>query len=233
MYVPVSMLQDVALGERSLADYTHLVGRGLIEEIRELAEPLAGKRVLHVSATAFGGGVSEILYTMVPLMRDVGLDAHWRVILGREEFFNVTKLMHNSLQGDPQGDHRPAVGGVRGLQRDERAEPRRRLGRDHRPRPSAGGPARQCPRPGPNLDLALSHRPLDAKRGDAGAPPAAASRLRRDGLAPAAVRARRHGRPARGSSRRRSTRCRRRTWRSPPRTPPTSASSSGSTSSAR
>src|ERR671923_3033314 len=96
------MLQDVALGERSLSDYTHLVGRGLVEEIRALAEPLAGKRVLHVSATAFGGGVSEILYAVVPLMRDVGLDVHWRVILGREEFFNVTKLMHNSLQGDPQ-----------------------------------------------------------------------------------------------------------------------------------
>jgi trehalose synthase len=90
------------LGARSLSDYTHLVGRGLVEEIRERAEPLAGKRVLHVSATAFGGGVSEILYTLVPLMRDVGLDVHWRVILGREEFFNVTKLMHNSLQGDPQ-----------------------------------------------------------------------------------------------------------------------------------
>src|SRR5436190_7562379 len=96
------MLQDVALGERSLADYTHLVGRGLVEEIRRRAEPLEGKRVLHVSATAFGGGVSEILYTLVPLMRDVGLDAHWRVILGREEFFNVTKRMHNALQGDPQ-----------------------------------------------------------------------------------------------------------------------------------
>jgi trehalose synthase len=97
------MLQDVALGERSLTDYTHLVGRGLVEEIRRLAEPLSGKRILHVSATAFGGGVSEILYTLVPLMRDVGLDVHWRVILGREEFFNVTKVMHNSLQGDPQG----------------------------------------------------------------------------------------------------------------------------------
>jgi trehalose synthase len=58
--------------------------------------------VLHVSATAFGGGVSEILYTLVPLMRDVGLDCHWQVITGQEEFFNVTKLMHNSLQGDPQ-----------------------------------------------------------------------------------------------------------------------------------
>jgi trehalose synthase len=96
------VLQKVALGPRSLGDYTHLAGRGLVAQIRELAEALEGKRVLHVSATAFGGGVSEILYTLVPLMRDVGLDAHWAVILGREEFFNVTKLMHNSLQGDPQ-----------------------------------------------------------------------------------------------------------------------------------
>ncbi|HKJ35007.1 MAG TPA: glycosyl transferase family 1, partial [Solirubrobacterales bacterium] len=95
------MLQEVNLGARSLADYTHIVGRPLVEEIRALAEPLEGKRVLHLSATAFGGGVSEILYTLVPLMRDVGIDAHWQVILGREEFFNVTKLMHNSLQGDP------------------------------------------------------------------------------------------------------------------------------------
>jgi trehalose synthase len=95
------VLQEVPLGQKSLADYTHLVGRDLVERVRELAEPLKGKRVLHVSATAFGGGVSEILYTIVPLMRDVGLDAHWNVIFGREEFFNATKLLHNSLQGDP------------------------------------------------------------------------------------------------------------------------------------
>lgn len=94
------MLQEVGLASRSLADYTHLVGRSLIDEIAELAEGLRGKRVLHVSATAFGGGVSEILYTLVPLMRDVGVEASWQVILGREEFFNVTKLIHNSLQGD-------------------------------------------------------------------------------------------------------------------------------------
>ena len=96
-----AVLQEVALGNKSLADYTHLAGRGLVDEIRELAESLEGKRVLHVSATAFGGGVSEILYTIVPLMRDVGLDAPWQVIMGREEFFNATKLLHNSLQGDP------------------------------------------------------------------------------------------------------------------------------------
>jgi trehalose synthase len=96
------VLTEIPLGHKTLADYTHICGKGLIERIRELAEPLQGKSVLHVSATAFGGGVSEILYTMVPLMRDVGLDAHWQVISGAEEFFNVTKLMHNSLQGDPQ-----------------------------------------------------------------------------------------------------------------------------------
>jgi len=93
------VLQEVALGSKTLTDYTHLAGRGLVEEIRKLAAGLEGKRVLHVSATAFGGGVSEILYTLVPLMRDVGLDCHWQVIMGREEFFNATKLLHNALQG--------------------------------------------------------------------------------------------------------------------------------------
>lgn len=93
------MLQEVALGQKSLTDYTHIVGKELTEQIRQLSEPLKGKRVLHVSATAFGGGVSEILYTLVPLMRDVGLDAHWHVIFGKEEFYNATKLLHNSLQG--------------------------------------------------------------------------------------------------------------------------------------
>jgi trehalose synthase len=95
------VLQPVAVGTKTLADYTHIVGRDLIEEIRTLAEPLKGKRVVQLSATAFGGGVSEILYTLVPLMKDVGLDCEWQVIYGREEFFNATKLMHNALQGAP------------------------------------------------------------------------------------------------------------------------------------
>ena len=95
------MLQPVAVRHKSLADYTHLAGRPLTQEIRELAEGVRGLRVLHLSATAFGGGVSEILYTLVPLMRDVGIDVEWQIIIGREEFFNVTKLLHNALQGSP------------------------------------------------------------------------------------------------------------------------------------
>jgi trehalose synthase len=95
------VLQPIAVGRKQLSDYTHICGRPLTAEIRELAEPLKGARVLHVSATAFGGGVSEILYTMVPLMTDVGLECEWHVIYGREDFFNATKLMHNALQGHP------------------------------------------------------------------------------------------------------------------------------------
>jgi trehalose synthase len=96
------LLQPVAVGHKALADYTHLVGRPLVEEINQLADELKGLKVLHISATAFGGGVSEILYTIVPLMRDVGIEAEWQIMIGREEFYNVTKLMHNSLQGSDQ-----------------------------------------------------------------------------------------------------------------------------------
>jgi len=96
------LLQLVNVGHKSLADYASLATRGLVEEIHRLAEPLQGKRVVHVSATAFGGGVAEINYTLVPLMADVGLDVEWRIIRGAEEFFNVTKAVHNALQGDPR-----------------------------------------------------------------------------------------------------------------------------------
>jgi trehalose synthase len=97
------LLQPVSVGHKALGDYRHLIGRALVEEIQALSEPLQGKRVLHLSATAMGGGVSEILYALVPLMRDAGLECDWQIILGREEFFNVTKLLHNALQGNPQG----------------------------------------------------------------------------------------------------------------------------------
>jgi trehalose synthase len=96
------VLQPVAVGHKSLADYTHLAGRPLIQEIRDLAEELKGLKVLHLSATAFGGGVSEILYTLVPLMSDVGIEVEWQVMLGREEFYNATKRLHNALQGNPE-----------------------------------------------------------------------------------------------------------------------------------
>jgi trehalose synthase len=96
------VLQLVNVGHKSLADYASIVPHGLVDEIQRLAEPLQGKRVVHLSATAFGGGVAEINYTLVPLMADAGLDVEWRIIKGAEEFYNVTKAIHNGLQGDPR-----------------------------------------------------------------------------------------------------------------------------------
>jgi trehalose synthase len=97
------MLQHVNVGHKSLADYASLATRGLMDEIRRLAEPLRGKRVVHLSATAFGGGVAEINYSLIPLMQDAGLDVEWRIIKGADDFFAVTKTIHNALQGDRQG----------------------------------------------------------------------------------------------------------------------------------
>jgi trehalose synthase len=97
------VLQLVNVGHKALADYATIAARGLMDQIRALAEPIAGKKVVHLSATAFGGGVAEINYTLIPLMQDAGLEVEWRIIRGAEEFFNVTKTVHNALQGDPQG----------------------------------------------------------------------------------------------------------------------------------
>ncbi|HEV8601785.1 MAG TPA: glycosyltransferase [Gaiellaceae bacterium] len=97
------MLHLVNVGHKSLSDYASLTAGGLMDEIRRLAEPLAGKRIAHLSTTAFGGGVAEINYALVPLMQDVGLDVEWRIITGTDEFFAVTKTIHNALQGDARG----------------------------------------------------------------------------------------------------------------------------------
>ena len=92
-------MHEVNVGHKTLADYRSIVPKDLMTEIDELGERLKGRQVLHVNATAFGGGVAEILYTLVPLVSDVGLEAHWQILTAPPEFFNVTKSFHNGLQG--------------------------------------------------------------------------------------------------------------------------------------
>ena len=93
------MLQAVAVPPLSLDAYAPFIGEAAVAELRRFAAPLAGARVLHLNATSFGGGVAELLPTMTALMRDLGLDAEWRVIPGDDAFFDVTKAIHNGLQG--------------------------------------------------------------------------------------------------------------------------------------
>lgn len=95
------MLQTVDIAPRRLDDYRETIGSEALEELRTLAAPLRGARVLQINATPYGGGVSELLRSLVPLERDLGLVADWKIISGDDAFFDVTKRLHNGLQGAP------------------------------------------------------------------------------------------------------------------------------------
>ena len=97
------MLQLVNVGRKSLADYATIATRGLMDEIRRPRRAARGQARAPPLGDRFGGGVAEINYTLVPLMCDAGLDAEWRIIEGADEFFEVTKTIHNALQGNPRG----------------------------------------------------------------------------------------------------------------------------------
>ncbi len=85
---------------RFLDDYRGIVSDEVLETICSKAATLSGIRMAHVNATAYGGGVAEILSNLILLMNDVGVRADWRVLHGTPEFFEVTKKFHNTLQGD-------------------------------------------------------------------------------------------------------------------------------------
>lgn len=68
--------------------------------LQKLGEKLAGKTFLHINSTKAGGGVAEILQRMIPLLQSLGIDARWEVIEGDQKFFDMTKKIHNALQGN-------------------------------------------------------------------------------------------------------------------------------------
>ncbi len=97
------LLHDVVVGPRDLAAYEGVVPAAALADVRARAERLRGLHVLHLSATPYGGGVSELLRSSVPLLRALGIDAQWKVITGETAFFEATKTIHNALQGAPDG----------------------------------------------------------------------------------------------------------------------------------
>jgi trehalose synthase len=93
------MLEPVYVGQGHIEEHVATSGEAAVEELRRLAAPLRGLRVLHLNATPYGGGVAEILRSEVPLLRDLGLDVEWRLVHGDQQFFETTKALHNGLQG--------------------------------------------------------------------------------------------------------------------------------------
>ena len=113
------MLQTVNVATKDIRAYEAIVGTQRISEILALAAPLRGARVLHLNATAYGGGVAELLGALVPLMQSLGIHTDWKVMAGAPELWETTKAIHNLLQGASIAESVPSS--VRNTRRGRRA----------------------------------------------------------------------------------------------------------------
>lgn len=86
-----------------IKEYIPFVGRAVIDDLGLLSDRLKGKVVQNINSTSVGGGVAEILNRMIPLLKQLGVDARWDVIKGGGDFFEVTKKFHNALHGTTAG----------------------------------------------------------------------------------------------------------------------------------
>ncbi len=82
-----------------IESYRKIAGDEAIAKIYRTARKLYGKYILNINSTYQGGGVAEMLSSLVPLMNRTGIDAEWRILHGNPDFFTVTKKFHNALQG--------------------------------------------------------------------------------------------------------------------------------------
>jgi uncharacterized protein (TIGR02271 family) len=75
--------------------------RRFVRRLEQAADRLAGRRLWQVNSTGQGGGVAEMLYFLLGYLAGAGIDTHWTVIQGNQEFFEVTKRIHHLLHGQP------------------------------------------------------------------------------------------------------------------------------------
>jgi len=93
---------DKLLGRTEIRDYAGIAPSADLLLIHKLADKLAGRQFLHVNSTKSGGGVAEILQRMMPVLDSLGIKVRWEVIKGDAEFFEITKKIHNALQGSEE-----------------------------------------------------------------------------------------------------------------------------------
>lgn len=89
----------MSLKKKFIEEYEPLVGPEIVSRIRRLAADLKGLRVLQINSAYYGGGVAELLATLVPLEASLGINAVWKTLPQHMDFFEATKLFHNALQG--------------------------------------------------------------------------------------------------------------------------------------
>lgn len=88
---------------QELDEYRDHAPKGTVDFLYRLSDQVAGRSFLHISAGRYGGGMAEILRRLVPMLNTLGINARWEVLVGDQEFFQVTRRLANSLQS--QDDH--------------------------------------------------------------------------------------------------------------------------------
>jgi len=86
------------LTKKHLEDYRPIVGDAKIKEINRYARRLKDEHIVMINSTPMGGGVAEILNSLVLLLNDIGVETGWRILKGSNTFFQITKGFHNALQ---------------------------------------------------------------------------------------------------------------------------------------
>ncbi len=108
--MPYARLQEVPVQAMDIARLAPLIGDERMARLEEVAESaqaaLAGRTLLNINSAAAGGGVAEMLVSLLAYVRGAGVDARWVVIQGDHAFFEITKRLHNGLYGGP-GDGGP------------------------------------------------------------------------------------------------------------------------------
>jgi trehalose synthase len=103
----MSLLSSVEVPRRPVAQLGTLIGAEryslLTRAAGQFRDRLAGRTIWSVSSTAVGGGVAEMLQVLLGYVHDLGVPAHWLVISGDAQFFEITKRLHNQIHGEPAG----------------------------------------------------------------------------------------------------------------------------------
>jgi trehalose synthase len=117
----VSVLQNVPVGMLRLDRFESVLSGEAYERVRVAAERagerLAGRVVWNVNSTARGGGVAEMLVSLLAYAHGAGVDARWIVMQGNDPFFALTKRIHNNLHSSP-GDGGPLGDAERAIYED-------------------------------------------------------------------------------------------------------------------
>jgi len=92
----------------ALESYSPVLGEEKIDRLQRVAQRLRGLKLLQLNASAQGGGVAEMLYTAIPFLNSLGIEAEWKIIRGSKEYFECTKTLHNLLQ-DMEGSFTPEM----------------------------------------------------------------------------------------------------------------------------